>query len=43
MVIHLLEIGGNRRGFSGDEVVVPQPGTGADDGTGLGGGSSVWH
>ena len=29
--------------FSGDEVVVPQPGTGADDGTGLGGGSSVWH
>ena len=29
--------------FSGDEVVVPQPGTGADDGTGLGGGSSVWR
>ena len=28
--------------FSGDEVVVPQPGTGADDGTDLGG-SSTWH
>ena len=27
----------------GFEEFIPQPGTGADDGTGLGGGSSTWH
>lgn len=30
-------------GNMGFEEFIPQPGTGADDGTGLGGGSSTWH
>ena len=46
-------VGSGDAGFSGTtqeewenmgfEEFIPQPGTGADDGTGLGGGSSTWH